>query len=63
MVLSRETRAIASEWISAARLRLTSEAICWAVCSVRGSNSSARSSGWQALPAVLDWSRRRDDDD
>ena len=43
IVLMSETRAIASECTSAARLRLTSEAICCAVCSVRGSNSSARS--------------------
>ncbi len=41
MVLISETRAMASECCSAARLRLTKEAICCAVCSVRGSNSSA----------------------
>jgi hypothetical protein len=61
MVLSRETRAIASEWISAARLRLTSEAICWAVCSVRGSNSSARSvcSHARMLPTSSSDSRKK----
>ena len=41
-VLMSDTRAIESEWTSAARLRFTSDAICWAVWTARGSNSSAR---------------------
>jgi hypothetical protein len=41
-VLMSETRAIGSAWTKAARLRFTSEAICCAVCTARGSNSSAR---------------------
>ncbi len=43
MVLMSDTRAMASACTRAARLRLTSDAICCAVCSVRGSNSRARS--------------------
>ncbi len=41
-VLTSDTRAMESECTSAARLRLTSEASCCALCSARGSNSSAR---------------------
>src|SRR6185369_6517926 len=40
-VLMSDTRAIESECTSAARLKLTNEAICWAVCTALGSNSSA----------------------
>jgi hypothetical protein len=61
MVLIRETRLIASECSRAARLRLTKEATCLAVCSVRGSKSSARSVCSQArmLPTSSRASRQK----
>src|SRR6218665_1786852 len=61
MVFISDTRVIASACTSAARLRLTSEAICCAVCSVRGSNSSARSVCNQArmLPTSSTASRKK----
>ncbi len=61
MVLTRETRAMASECISAARLRLTSEAICWAVWMARGSVSSERRVCTQArmLPVSRMASRKK----
>ena len=43
-VLMREMRAMASEWMSAARERLTSEATCRALWMARGSCSSVRKS-------------------
>src|SRR6188472_2496892 len=60
-VLMSETRAIESECTSAARLRLTREAICWAVCTALGSNSSARKVCNQAtiLPMSSSESRKK----
>ena len=48
-VLISQTLVIESEYLSAARLRLTSEASCLALCTARGSNSSARKVCNQAM--------------
>ena len=60
-VLMREMRAMASEWMSAARERLTSEATCRALWMARGSCSSVRKSWYhaRALPSSISASRKK----